>query len=168
MYRRTAIDEYDLWYDLEAIVSQDFLFWINMLPYGEFACIDETVFQYRNAYRSNSHRIKEHNREWYDSFMRKIFMHAWTSRGYDLNEADIKFIHKFLYQKKLVWKLKDIKQGIASYKKINQQSKTLDLKEKNLILRFFIEEWIRIYKRYLMYNRFTAIFRKNDVVRRDR
>lgn len=160
MFRRIAIDEYGLQYDLEAIVSQDYLFWIDMLPYGEFVCIDETVVQYRNDYGSNSHRIMDENREWYDDFMRKIFMHAWTQRGYDLNDADIKFIHKFLYQKKILWKLPDIMQGVATYKKIRSQSQCLQLKEKELIPCFFIIEWKEIYKRYFNYNSIKVIIKK--------
>lgn len=160
MFRRIAIDEYGLQYDLEAVVSQDYLLWINMLPYGEFACIDETVVQYRNNYGSNSHRIMDDNKEWYDDFMRKIFMHAWTQRGYKLNDADIKFIHKFLYQKKLPWRLADIRQGMATYKKVKMQSQDLQLKEKELIPIFFINEWKETYKRYLYRNRITMTVKK--------
>lgn len=160
MFRRITIDKYGLHYDLEAIVSQDYLFWIDMLPYGEFACIDEVVFQYRNDYGSSSHRIMDSNREWYDDFMRKIFMHAWTQRGYNMNETDIRFIHDFLYQRRLIWRLSDIQQGIRTYKKVKQQSKKLELKEKDLIPRFFIKEWRLLYQDYLPHNRFTMIFKR--------
>lgn len=160
MFRKTAIDKYGLKYDLEAVVSQDYLLWINMLPYGEFACIDETVFQYRNSYGSNSHRIMDNNREWYDDFMRKIFMYAWTQRGYNLEEKDIRFIHDFLYQKRLLWNLSDIRQGLITYKKIKKQSETLELKEKGLIVRYFVDEWKLLYKEYLIHNRFTMALKK--------
>ena len=159
MFRKTAIDKYGLEYDLEAVVSQDYLLWINMLPYGEFACIDETVFQYRNSYGSNSHRIMDNNREWYDNFMRKIFMRAWTQRGYNLEEKDIKFIHDFLYQKRLLWRLTDIRQGLRTYKKIKKQSEALVLKEKELIVCYFVKEWKLLYKEYLLHNRVTMAFK---------
>lgn len=162
MFRRIAIERYGLKYDLEAIVSQDYLLWIDMLPYGEFACIDETVFQYRCSYGSNSHRIMDNNREWYDNFMRKIFMHAWTQRGYKLEENDIRFIHDFLYQKRLLWRLSDIKQGVKTYGKVKKQSESLALKEKELIPHFFIKECILLYKDYLLHNRFTMIFKQKN------
>lgn len=166
MFRKDVLNKYGLEYDLEAVVSQDYLLWINMLPYGEFVCIDETVFQYRSSYGSNSHRIMDNNREWYDDFMRKIFMHAWMERGYELNKEDIAFIHDYLYQKRLLWKPKDIIQGLKTYKKVKMQSENLELAEKNLIVSFYGKEWNLIYKRYILNNRFTLIYKsiKNKFV----
>ena len=160
MFRRTAIDEYGLKYNLEAIVSQDYLLWIDMLPYGEFAYIDEIVVQYRNSYGSNSHRIMDNNRGWYDDFMKKIFLHAWTKRGYKMEECDISFIHDFLYQKRLLWRYKDIKQGISTYQKVKKQSNGLTIKEKDLIVLFFKKELLENYSNYLCYNRFTLPIKK--------
>lgn len=162
MFRRVAIDEHGLKYNLEAIVSQDYLLWIDMLPYGEFAYIDETVVQYRNCYGSNSHKIMDSNREWYDSFMRKIFMYAWTKRGYALTESDIRFIYDFLYEKRLLWRYKDIKQGIITYQKVKKQSKGLAIVEKDLIVLFFERELLENYKNYLKYNRFTMKIKRYE------
>lgn len=155
MFRRKVIEKYGLKYDLEAIVSQDYLLWINMLPYGEFACIDDTVFQYRSNYGSNSKRIMSNNKEWYDKFMRKLFMYAWNQRGYILTEKDVEFIHDCLYKRQFVWKPTQIIQGLQTYKKIKEQSEKLNLKEKNLIVAYFIKEWKFIYKDYLLHNRIT-------------
>ena len=167
MFRRTAIDEYGLQYDLEAIVSQDYLFWIDMLPYGEFACIDEVVYQYRNVYGSKAHKYIEKNREWYDDLMRKIFMHAWTQRGYNLDEADIRFIHDYLFHKRQLQRLSHILQGIKTYVKVKNQSKRLELKEKELIPRFFMRECKVLCRNYLFDNRlanaFMKMLKKNDV-----
>lgn len=140
MFRKAPIDEYGLKYDTEAKVSQDYLFWIDLLPYGEFACIDDVVFQYRNNYASKAYKLIENNRKWYDDFMRKLFMHAWTQRGYLLNEDDIRFIHDYLFRRRKLQKLSNILQGIRTYGKIKKQSPKLDLKEKELIPRFFIKE----------------------------
>ena len=164
MFRRIAIDEYGLQYDLEAVVSQDYLLWINMLPYGEFACIDEVLFQYRNCYGSNSHRIMDDNREWYDGFMRRIFMHAWKQRGYVLDEADIKFIHDFLFKGKPAWG-RHMKQGLCTYNKVVNQSKNLNLKEGTLIIQFYKDFWIEGYKRFWQ-NRVLGILK--EMVRRNR
>lgn len=158
MFRKCILDKYGLEYDLEAIVSQDYLLWINMLPYGEFVCLDETVFQYRNSYGSNSNSIMNNNRVWYDDFMRKIFMHAWTQRGFKLDEKDIRFIHDILYQRKLPWKIGQIVQGIKTYRRIKKQAQAMTIKEKDLIVCFFREEWKLIYKTYLKYNRITLFF----------
>lgn len=160
MFRRVAIDKYGLAYDLEAIVSQDYLFWIDMLPHGEFACIDEVVYQYRNAYGSKAHKYIEKNREWYDDFMRKIFMHAWTQRGYNLDEDDIRFIHDYLFRKRRLQRLSHILQGIKTYEKVKNQSKRLELKEKELVPRFFIRECKVLFRNHLHDNGITNAFRQ--------
>ena len=160
MFRRKALVECGIQYDLEAIVSQDYLFWLDMLPFGEFSTIEDTVFQYRCNYGSKSHKIMDDNKEWYDDFMRRIFMHAWRQRGFDMDKNDIQFIHDFLYQKKLLWRGNDIKQGIMTYRKVQKQTKELDLKENELIVQYFKEEWKRIYRLYLKYNRITLFLMK--------
>ena len=160
MFRRKALVEYGVRYDLEALVSQDYLFWLDMLPFGEFSAINDTVFQYRCNYGSNSHKIMDENREWYNNFMRRIFIHAWRQRGFDMNKKDIHFIHDFLYQKKLLWRGNDIKQGIETFRKVQKQIKELNLKEKDLILQYYIKEWKTIYGIYLYNNRVTMMFKK--------
>lgn len=160
MFRKAVVDEYGLKYDLEAIVSQDYLFWIDMLPYGEFACIDEVVFQYRNGYGSNAHKYIENNAEWYYDFTKKIFMHAWTQRGYNLDEYDIRFIYDYLYRKQRLQSLSHILQGIRTYGKVKKQSKRLELKEKELIPRFFMKECRVLCHHYLLDNKCTNAFRR--------
>lgn len=160
MFRRTAIDEYGLKYDLEAVVSQDYLLWIDMLPYGEFACIDEVVVQYRNDYGSHSHQIMDDRQEWYDGFMRKILMHAWTQRGFVLDEKNIRFIYDYIFEKHLLWRLRDIWQGIKTYNKVKYQSRSLPLKEKELIPVFFGRLLRESYWNYLLHNRITRLFMK--------
>lgn len=160
MFRRDTIVQYGLKYDQEAIISQDYLFWINMLPYGEFACIDEVVYQYRKAYGSKAHRFIEKNREWYDDLMRKIFMQAWTQRGYYLNEDDIRFIYSYLFHKQKLQRVSHILQGVRTYRKVKRQSKRLELKEKELIPRFFIKECRVLCHNYLLDSRLANAFRK--------
>lgn len=148
MYRHEIVKRYGLKYDTKAVVSQDYLFWINMLPLGEFAYIDEVVYLYRIGHQSHTQRIVNANKEWYDNFMRQIFMHAWTQRGYKLDEEDIRFIHDFLYKKALVWKIHDFQQGIKTFIKVKKQSNELKLQEKDLIVRYYKKLWKDIYLRY--------------------
>ena len=152
MYRRSVIQQYGLKYDVEAVVSQDYLFWMAMLPYGEFAYIDEIVYYYRIGHESQTQKIIKNNEEWYDNFMRDIFMYIWTQRGYKLNEADVRFIHDFLFKGVLVWKICDIRQGISTYRKIKRQSEELKLDEKNLIIQYFKSFWKESYIRFLSNN----------------
>ena len=159
MYRRNVVQQYGLKYDEEAKSSQDYLFWINMLPYGEFAYIDKVVYYYRTGHLSQSQRIANANKEWYDNLMRKIFLHAWRQRGFELDESDIRFIHDLLYKRRFIWKPYDVYQGIRAYIKIRSQSKKLDLKEKKLIPLFFVKQWFFLYFDYFIHNRFTMIFK---------
>ena len=89
-------------------------------------------------------------------------MYAWTKRGYALTESDIRFIYDFLYEKRLLWRYKDIKQGIITYQKVKKQSKGLAIVEKDLIVLFFERELLENYKNYLKYNRFTMKIKRYE------
>lgn len=141
MYRHSIVRQYGLKYDEEAKIAQDYLFWIDMLPCGKFAHIGKIAYYYRTGYLSQSQKISKDNKEWHDIFKRKIFMHAWTQRGYVIDEADIKFIHDFLYKSKAPWAMNDIKQGLSTYNKVYMQSQKLNLEEKELIIRYYKKCW---------------------------
>lgn len=88
------------------------------------AYIDEVVYYYRmgGGHLSHTQKIVSNHKEWYDDSMRKLFMHAWTQRGYHLDEGDIRFIHDFLYTGALVWKARDVWQGISAFRKVKSNS----------------------------------------------
>lgn len=149
MYRHSIVRQYGLQYDEEAKVAQDYLFWIDMLPYGKFAYINKIAYYYRTGYLSQSQKISNANKEWHNNFKRKIFMHAWTQRGYILDETDIKFIHDFLYKSKAPWRKDDIKQGLNTYNKVYKQSQELNIDEKKLIIRYYKKCWRDSYLNFI-------------------
>lgn len=159
MYRRDTVDKYDLKYDVEALVSQDYLFWINMLPYGKFVCIGEPLVYYR-LHHSQSRKIVESHREWYDDYMRKILAYAWGQRGFDLEEEDIRLIYRYLFCKHLLWKPSDVWRTIKTYNRIKKQSKLLMLKEKEVIPYFFGVILRKSYWSHLFHNRIIKCLRK--------
>lgn len=148
LFRRSIIDQYHVCFDETNRTSEDYCFFIDMLPWGKFVNINECFFCYRINYGSKSSTVVKEDKDAYDEEIRKVLEHAWSMRGFVLEEEDIFFIHEFLYKHISVWKPKDILKGICTYRKIKQQLYRLNLVEGKLILKYYKQQWLNTYYSY--------------------
>lgn len=159
LFRREIIDRYHIRFDETNKASEDYRFWIDMLPYGKVANVEEVFFHYRINHGSKSSVIVKKDESAYDRELRKVLEYAWTMRGFVLQEKELMFIYDFLHKNVRVWKPGDIINGIVSYKKIKAQLTRLKLSEEKYILEYYKRQWMRTYKIYWLINKFIKLER---------
>ena len=159
LFRREIIDRYHIRFDETNKASEDYRFWIDMLPYGKVANVEEVFFHYRINHGSKSSVIVRKDESAYDRELRKVLEYAWTMRGFVLQEKELMFIYDFLHKNVRVWKPGDIINGIVSYKKIKAQLTRLKLSEEKYILEYYKRQWMRTYKIYWLINKFIKLER---------
>lgn len=157
LFRREIIDKYHIRFDETNKASEDYRFWIDMLPYGKFTNVDECFFYYRINHGSKASAIVKQDKNAYDIELKKILEHAWSGRGFSLEKADFSFIFSFLCKNIKIWKPNDILQGIHTYKKIKKQLDKLRLKEGRVILQYYRRQWLRTYQIYWLVNKVIGI-----------
>lgn len=157
LFRREIIDKYHIHFDETNRASEDYRFWIDMLPYGKFINVDECFFYYRINHGSKASAIVKQDKNAYDIELKEILEHAWSGRGFSLGKADFSFIFLFLCRNIKIWKPSDILQGIHTYKKIKKQLDELRLKEGRLILQYYRRQWLRTYQIYWLVNKVIGI-----------
>jgi len=148
LFRRTVIDQYHVFFDETNRASEDYCFFIDMLPWGNFVNIKECLFCYRINYGSKSSTVVKRDESAYDKEIIRVLKHAWSMRGFLLEKEDFSFIHGFLYKRISIWKPKDILRGIRTYNKIKKQLYGLNLVEGKLILRYYKQQWLNTYYSY--------------------
>ena len=156
LFRRELIDKFQIRFDESNNASEDYRFWIEMLPFGKFVNVDECFFYYRIGHGSKSSVIVK-DEESYDTEVKKILERAWSMRGFRLDREDIFFIHEYLYKHTKVWRPFDMIRGIRIYKKIQKQLVGLDLEEGKLILQNYKRQWIRSYHIYWLIRKVMGI-----------
>lgn len=159
LFRREIIDRYHIRFDETNKASEDYRFWIDMLPYGKVANVEEVFFHYRINHGSKSSVIVKKDESAYDRELRKVLEYAWTMRGFVLQEKELMFIYDFLHKNIRVWKPGDIINGIRTYKKIKAQLTKLKLSEEKYILEYYKRQWMRTYKIYWLINKFIKLER---------
>lgn len=159
MFRREVIDKYHLYLDESNSASEDWRYWISVLPYGKFANMNECFYYYRVNHGSKAKSIMKKDEQEYYNKVNEILEVAWKTRGFLLNTEDISFIHKFLCELVRIWKPKDIVCGINLYKKIKRQISNLSLKEGNVILQLFRQCWLQEYHVYWGVKKVIGMFR---------
>ena len=157
LFRREIIDKYHVCFDETNKASEDYRFWIDMLPYVKVANVDEIFFYYRINHGSKSSIIVKRDESAYNRELRKVMEHAWIMRGFALGEKEFAFIFDFLFKNVKIWKPFDIMNGIRTYRKIKKQLKDLKLSEGKYILKYFRLQWMRTYNMYWMLNRFIKL-----------
>lgn len=148
LFRREVIDDHHIRLDETSGATEDYRLWIDMLPYGRFANVDECFFYYRINHGSKTTEIIEKDTKSYDAGIVKLLKKAWADRGFCLSADDIVFMYNFLYQQVGIIKPGDINKGIRVYRKIKKQLKGLELKEGRLILKYYRQQWINTYYVY--------------------
>ena len=103
------------------------------MQYGDFANVDQPLFCYR-IYDSHTKQIIKRNKEQYDAWMLEIFHYAWTTRGFDVDEKDVKFIYYYLYGCKQIWKIDTICKALGFLNRVTKKSQLLELSEKDEII----------------------------------
>ena len=78
LFRREIIDRYPVRFDETNKASEDYRFWIDMLPYGKVANVEESFFHYRINHGSKSSVIVKKDESAYDRELRKVLEYAWT------------------------------------------------------------------------------------------
>lgn len=156
LFRRELIDKFQIRFDESNRASEDYRFWIEMLPFGKFTNVDERFFYYRVGHGSKSSLIVKDNEKSYDAEVKKILERAWRMRGFRLAEEDIFFIYKHLYKHIKVWKPIDVMRGIRIYNKIRKQLTGLELKEGRLILQYYKQQWLCSYHIYWLMRKVTG------------
>ncbi len=148
LFCREVIDKYDVRFNEKSMASEDYGLWIDMMPYAKFENISDCFFYYRVNHGSKAMNIVNQDRAAYDAEIRELLRHAWTQRGFLLEEKDIFFFHHFFYRRNRIWKPFDVYQGVKLYQKIRKQLCTLELKEGSLILQYYKEKWLCTYRIY--------------------
>lgn len=148
LFRRAVIDQHHVCFDETNRASEDYCFFIDMLPWGNFVNIKECFFYYRVNYGSKSSTVVKENENAYDKEIEKVLYHAWSMRGFLLEEEDISFMHDFFYKCVGIWKPKDVLRGMHIYKKIKRQLYELKLDEDKLILKYYRKQWLNTYYGY--------------------
>lgn len=157
LFRRSIVEQYHLHLDESNRASEDYDFWMEMLPYGKVANLDDCLYYYRTNHGSKSSAVVESDEKAYDNEVMKILERAWKRRGFFLDSSSLTFLYFHLFKQKRAWKLTDIIQGCRTYKKIKQQLKKLGLKEEGWILKYYKQQWKRTYHTYWLIN---SIIRK--------
>lgn len=148
LFRREVIDKHCIHFDEANKASEDYRFWIDMLPYGNFANVEDCFFYYRINHGSKASMVVRQDKQNYDIEVKKIMEHAWGMRRFLLEEAEISFIYHFLNKNTRIWKPHDIRMGICLYGKIKKQIDKMKLDEGKLILQYYKKQWLRSYKTY--------------------
>lgn len=148
LFHRSIIEKYNIRFDETNMASEDYRFWIDMLPYANAVNLEDCFFCYRVNHGSKSAAIVNEDKSAYDREIRKLLEHAWAQRGFLLEESDVSFMYDFFYRQKRIWKLPDICRGISIYKRIKEQIRVLQLREGELILRYYKKQWARGYQVY--------------------
>lgn len=157
MFRREMIDKHHIRFDETNRSSEDYRLFIDMLPYGKFVNVKECFFDYRINHGSKSSTAVKSDENAYDIEVKKLLGHAWSTRGFSLDENDIDFMHYFFYKRIRIWKLNDILMGIRTYTKIKKQLDNLDLREGKLILKYYRQQWLRTYQIYWLMKKVFGI-----------
>lgn len=148
LFRRNIVEQYHLRLDESNKASEDYRFWIDMLPYGKVANLKDCLYYYRTNHGSKASIIVKRDESAYDNEVINILKQAWKVRGFSLDSASLSFLYFHLFKQKRAWKLTDIVQGWRTYKKIKQQLKNLELKEEKWILKYYRRQWKRTYHTY--------------------
>lgn len=157
LFRREIIETYGIRLDEKNKASEDYRFWIDMLPYGKFANINGALYQYRVNHGSKANLIVKANTEVYDEEVKEILRDLWRKRGFSLEEEDINFIYHYLFEGKRMLNLFVAVQGINLYRKIKCQSQQSKQQNRDLILKYYIRCWMRNYHIYWLIKRFINI-----------
>lgn len=157
LFRREISDKYHVRFDETNKASEDYRFWIDMLPYVKVANVDEIFFHYRINHGSKSSIIVKRDESAYNRELRKVMEHAWIMRGFALGEKEFAFVFDFLFKNVKIWKPFDIMNGIRTYRKIKKQLKDLKLSEGKYILKYFRLQWMRTYNMYWLLNKFIKL-----------
>lgn len=145
LFKREIVVKNHIKLDEESGATEDYRLWIDMLPYGKFANIDEIFFYYRINHGSKTTEIIKRDMKRYDECLIRLFIRAWEDRGFQLSKDDIEFMYFFLYCHKDIKKYRDIRKAVMIYKKIRSQIKRLALSEGKLILKYYRQQWMRSY-----------------------
>lgn len=159
LFRRKIIEQHKLRLDETNKASEDYRFWIEMLPYGKFANVKDCFFLYRVNHGSKASLIVKRDENAYDIEVMKVLNRAWEMRGFSLQENDISWIYHFVFKHERAYNPKDIYKGLQVYKKVRQQLPALHLEEESLILQFYKQQWACSYHTYWF---FKKIFGKKD------
>lgn len=157
LFRREVIDKHHIQFDETNKASEDYLFWIDMLPYGNFANVGECFFYYRINHGSKASMIVKQGKQDYDMEVKKILDYAWSMRGFSLEQKEVSFIYNFFNKNNKIWKPNDILMGVCIYQKIKKQIGKLKLVEGKLILQYYKKQWFRAYKTYWLINKVIGI-----------
>ena len=160
LFRRKIIDNYKIRLDEKNKASEDYRFWVDVLPYGKFANINGVFYQYRINHGSKANLIVKSNVEVYDEEVKQILRDSWAARGFSIGEKDIEFIYYHLFEGRRTLNPRSVIQGMNIYRKIKGQSKQNKQKDKDLILKYYKRCWLRNYHIYWLLKRFTNIIGK--------
>ena len=153
LFRKEIINKHGIILDEKNKASEDYQLWIDMLPYGNFANLEECFYYYRINHGSKASVMVKKNRQDYDMEVKKILEHAWSMRGFSLERKELSFIYNFLNKNKKIWRPNDVLMGICIYKKVKKQINRLKLNEGKLILQYYKKQWLRSYKTYWLINK---------------
>lgn len=157
LFRREVIDKHHIHFDETNKASEDYRFWVDMLPYGNFANVEECFFCYRINHGSKASMIVKQDKQDYDIEVKNILEHAWSMRRFSLGQKELSFIYYFLNKNTRIWKLSDIMIGICLYGKIKKQIGRMKLDEGKLILQYYKKQWLRTYKTYWLISKVIGI-----------
>lgn len=148
LFRRELIDKYKVRHDVTYRASQDYHFWLQCLPYGEFHVLSQKLLKYR-IHNSQTTKFVKNNELVYEEWMHKIIDYAWKTRGFIVEKKEIDFIYRYMFSGKELLCLRDMYISYKLYEKIKKQSDELNLPEKDEICKVYknkIQLWKRLPK----------------------
>lgn len=98
LFRRELVDKYGIANDPALRISQDYLFWIDMLQYSKVANLDTVLFHYRIGHGSKADKTKHSNIEQWEKMMRGIVGKAWSNVGIVLTKEEFDFMFRFFFK----------------------------------------------------------------------
>lgn len=155
LFRREIISRYVIRLDEKNRVSEDYRLWIEMLPHGKFANMQGAFYKYRVNHGSKAALIVKRDESAYKTEIENVLKVAWKKQGFSLAEKDIEFIAEYVFLKRKISNVQALVQGIRTYKKIKDQLKA-DEKKNRLIIKYYKEKWFAGYRLYCIYKKITG------------
>lgn len=133
LFRRELVDKYNLRELVGCKTAEDYHFWLQCLQFGKFANVIDKLFYYRQ-HSSHSKIAEKSNLKQHEKWMTEVFQFAWTTRGFDFKEAEMRFLYRYLYKCSLLWWPHNIIKIMMFKNKVARQLRSLAIEEKKEIM----------------------------------
>lgn len=121
MIRRRILDEHSIWFNENLVGSEDYLFWVNIIPYGKVANLLDPLFCYRIGHSSHNRTHQNNNLIEYISIMEDIHRRGWEFWDIHLTSNQHEFLSRYLYDRRFIHSVRDFIIGLSIIKSIKLQ-----------------------------------------------